>query len=316
MVRVYEPALRRYASLFAPDEWERLLAACARPLPACLLTNTARISPDALAARLRAVGVELTPISWYPGAFRWPASDPEVVEPPPKIGALLEHAAGLYTIQEEAAMLPVRLLDPQPGERVLDLCAAPGNKAAQIALAIGARGTLIANDRAHGRMASLGATLDRLGTLNVSRTLLDGRAFPAQAEPFDRVLVDAPCSCLGTSRKSPGVLKRYTERAGAALVGVQRLLLERAVELTKPGGRVVYSTCTYPPDENEGVVSWLLARRDDVAVVPARVEGFVTRPGLSSWRAKSFDERMVHALRVWPHDNDTGGFFCAVLERR
>ncbi len=247
-MRVFEPTLRRYASLFSPEEWDRLLAACARPLPGCLLTNTSRITPNALAARLAAAGVEIQPISWYPGAFCWPAAAASPA--PPKIGSLLEYAAGLYTIQEEAAMLPVRLLDPQPGERVLDLCAAPGNKAAQIALALGPRGALVANDRAHGRMASLGATLDRLGALNVSRTLIDGRAFPEQPEPFDRVLVDAPCSCLGTSRKSPGVLKRYTERSGAALVGVQRQLLERALELTRPGGRVVYSTCTYPADED------------------------------------------------------------------
>jgi NOL1/NOP2/sun family putative RNA methylase len=273
------------------------------------VTNTGRMPGEELGRRLRAAGVEVEPISWYPAAYRWPASGP-------KIGSLLEFAAGLYTIQEEAAMLPVRLLDPRPGERVLDLCAAPGNKAAQIALALGPHGTLVANDRAHSRMASLGATLDRLGTLNISRTMVDGRTFPAQPSPFDRVLVDAPCSCLGTSRKSPGVLERYTERAGAALQAIQRQLLERAVELTKPGGRIVYSTCTYPPNENEGVISWLLGRRDDVALQPARVAGFVSRPGLTEWGGVSYGEALANTLRVWPHDNDTGGFFCAVLERR
>ncbi|MCK5799181.1 MAG: RsmB/NOP family class I SAM-dependent RNA methyltransferase, partial [Deltaproteobacteria bacterium] len=197
--------LRRFTPILAAGEEAALLAACDQGLPVCIAANTLRCTPTALHERLLAQGVRLDPLSWHPAAFRWP-------EDAPTPGKFLEFVAGLYWVQEEAAMLPVRLLDPRPGERILDLCAAPGNKTAQIALALEGRGVLVANDRVPSRMRSLGATLDRLGPLVVSRTMLDGRRFPTQAEPFDRVLVDAPCTCLGTSRKSRRILRRWTQR--------------------------------------------------------------------------------------------------------
>ena len=229
-------------------------------------------------------------------------------------GVRYEYKTGLYNVQEEAAVIPVKILDPQPGERILDMCAAPGNKTAQIAMAMQNRGTVVANDRSAGRHRASRSILDRLGLGNVCLSLHNGTNFPRSAGTFDRVLVDVPCSCEGTSRKQPAVLDEHPQYD--KLAGVQRGLLQRAFELCEPGGRVVYSTCTYAPEENEEVIDDVLSSLDfDVEWLDCRLDGFDSAPGLTSWRGRSFDSRMSRAMRVWPHLNDTGGFFVAAFDK-
>lgn len=213
-------------------------------------------------------------------------------------------------------MLPVRFLDPQPGQRILDLCAAPGNKTAQIAVQMENRGTVVANDISAGRMRALRQVQERLGLLNISTTVYDGSNYPGGAGLFDRVLVDAPCSCEGTSRKEPSVLERVGPSISLKRSGGQRALLRKAVQLCKPGGRIVYATCTYAPEENEAVVDAILREQPEgVRLVPARLDDFNTSEGLTEWAGQTFDPSLRRTMRVWPHQNDTGGFFIAVLER-
>ncbi len=303
--------LERYRPLIG--DWGAFSAALGRPLPATAWSNTLRVRPEEVAEWLAADGVVAEPLAWHPGAFRLP--------PGTAPGGLLALAAGLLHVQEEASLLPVALLDPRPGERVLDLCAAPGGKTAQIAVAMENRGTVVANDVDWRRLVTMGRTLQRLGIANVALTAWDGASFPESGGLYDRVLADVPCTCEGTSRKNPEVLAWGGEAERARTARTQRALLAKAVRLCRPGGRIVYSTCTYAPEENEAVVDDVLGaagagslRLVDALGTSSRA-GFRAAPGLGTWQGRSFDPSMARALRVWPHVHDTGGFFVAVLEK-
>jgi NOL1/NOP2/sun family putative RNA methylase len=299
--------LQRYRPLI--EDWPAFCQSLARPLPTCIWTNSLRLTPEELAGLLAADGLEFKPIPWQPDGFQ--------LSPDFKPGHHWAFLAGLYHVQESVAMLPVSLLDPQPGERVLDLCAAPGNKTAQIGVRLNNQGTVVANDISVGRMRGVRQTLERLGLVNVSTTTGDGGSYPNQAGLFDRVLVDVPCSCEGTSRKKPAVLQRIGPALSGQKNGLQKALLRRAIQLCKPGGRIVYATCTYAPEENEQVVDSVLREfgSEQVQLLPARIEGFAASPGLSAWKGQSFHPAMGQTMRVWPHQNDTGGFFIAVLQK-
>ena len=216
-----------------------------------------------------------------------------------------------------------RLLDPRAGERVLDLCAAPGNKTAQIAVAMQNQGTVVANDARWARLAPVRRVLERLGILNVVATVEDGAIFPDGAGRFDAVLADVPCSCDATVRKSPKVVLRQDERRRPQVRGLQRAILRRAVDLCRPGGRVVYATCTFAPEENESVVHEVLedlgaTGADDDPVLrvrPVEVPGLRLSPGLPAWQGQRFHPALARSVRLWPHHNDTGGFYVAVLDK-
>jgi 16S rRNA C967 or C1407 C5-methylase (RsmB/RsmF family) len=235
-------------------------------------------------------------------------------------GSLLASRAGLVHVQEEVSLLPVTLLDPRPGERILDLCAAPGSKASQIAARMAGRGTLVANDKEWRRLAPLGRNLERTGAINTVLTSYDAANYPRDAGLFDRVLADVPCTCEGTSRKNPEVFTWGGEEAWLEAARVQVAILRRAVRLCRPGGRIVYSTCSYAPEENEAVVDTVLAEMrgtpHEIEVAEAAVDGFRSAPGLNGWDGRRYAPELGRTLRAWPHDNDTGGFFVAVLEKR
>lgn len=300
------PHLARYRPIV--DDWAAFTAALARPLPTCIWANPTRISPESLAALLAAEGLEAQPLPWRPGAFRLAAGL--------KSGRCWWFCAGLAHAQEEASQVPITLMGLQPGQRVLDLCAAPGGKAAQIAFALGNRGTLIANDFAVARLKALQGNLDRLGAVNVTTTCRDAANWPTAAGQFDRILVDAPCSSEGTLRRNTGLGERLGVELSGRLASRQRALLRKAVQRLRPGGRAVYSTCTFAPEENELVVAAILAEyAGRVRLVPAEVPGLVTTPGVTRWAGETLDPQLAGCLRLWPHHNDSGGFFVAVLEK-
>ncbi|WP_420642178.1 class I SAM-dependent methyltransferase [Candidatus Leptofilum sp.] len=290
------------------EDWDRFLAAVERPLPTTVWANPLKITPDKLQSLMAEGGVELTPVPWYPGAFRLP----EGVMP----GLRWEYLAGLYQVQEEAALLPALLLDPQPGERVLDLCAAPGNKTAQMGAMMQNRGTLIANDRSNGRMRAARHALNRIGLVNVTTMIRDGGNLPAEMGLFDKIMVDVPCSCEGTCRKDTAVLERSSVGASKKMARIQTALLRKAVQLCRHGGRILYATCTFAPEENELVVDAVLRDAGDtLQLCPTGVSGLTTSPGLTEWQGEQLHPDLRHASRIWPQQNDTGGFFVAVLEK-
>ena len=298
------PHLARYGAVL--EDADAFAEALFRPLPQTLFTNGTRLTPDRL-VELTDGAMTLTPLDWRPGAFRLDVDD--------RPGRHWSFTSGLYTVQEEASLLPVAMLDVQPGHRALDLCAAPGNKTAQIALALGNRGTVIANDLKTGRLSALHDLVRRLGILNISTTGHDGCVYPVADASFDRILVDAPCTAEGKARR--GYVRDSSKNFRTWVRGQQRSLLTRAISLLRPGGRLVYSTCTFAPEENEAVVTDVLEACEGMAhlVAPgAELPG--ASEGLRHWEGRAFPEEMRHARRLWPHLSDTGGFFAAAIEKR
>ncbi|HJL15663.1 MAG TPA: RsmB/NOP family class I SAM-dependent RNA methyltransferase [Sandaracinaceae bacterium LLY-WYZ-13_1] len=298
-----ERRLGRYRA--ALEDWDDFAEAMRAPLPTVVWANPERLDRDALAAILDASGVPSEPVGWEPHALRLPTAT--------RPGKHWAHWAGLYYVQEEASLVPVRALDPRPGERVLDLCAAPGSKTARIAFALGNRGTVVANDRNAGRLAANAASILRLGLRNVTCTAGDGTAFPLDAGRWDAVLVDAPCSGEGT----PGDPREPTDpEFRRAIAGTQRALLRRAARLCRPGGRIVYSTCTLAPEENEAVIDDVLARTPSLRAVPVPpIAGLPLSEALPAWDGRPFAAPVRHARRLWPHRHGTDVFFVALLDK-
>lgn len=302
---IADSPLGRYRALV--DDWDDFAAALCRPLAPCVWANPSRLGLAELQGLLAEEGVEAERIPWLPGALRLPLET--------RAGQHWWFCAGLVHAQEAVSQIPALLMDLAPGQRVLDLCAAPGGKTAQIAFALGNRGTLIANDISTHRIKALQGNLDRLGIVNVSTTCADGANWPVACGRFDRILVDAPCSSEGTIRRNPSLLGRLDPASHARLVPRQRALLRKAVRLLAPGGRVVYATCTLAPEEDELIVADVLEELGGrLQLIPGSVPGLVTAPGITEWNGRTLPSELVRCLRIWPHHNDTGGFFIAVLE--
>ena len=301
-----EAVVSRYADIAGDSE--AFAASLSRTLAPCVWAHPLRLTRDRLAILLAEENISSAPVEWSDNALRLDVNS--------RPGLTWLYRAGLMQTQEESAMLSVRLLDPQPGENILDLCAAPGNKTAQIATALGNRGTILANDRKVGRLAPLHAVLSRLGLMNVTTTAHNGITYPAENGSFDKVLADVPCSGEGTIRKGVGKHKPVSDAFRHWLNGAQHALLNRATDLCRPGGRIVYSTCTIAPEENEAIIDRILSERPkDLRVVAVSVPGLKTSPGVTRWRDRLYCGETSRAIRLWPHITGTSGFFAVLLER-
>lgn len=304
---IHASSLSRYRDIV--DDWDAFAEALCRPLDPLIWANPSRIDVEALRDLLAEEGLDPRPVPGLPEALR--------LAPGTRPGQHWWYCAGLAHAQELVSQLPVRLMDLHPGQRVLDLCAAPGGKTAQMAFALDNRGTLIANDLSIARLKALQGNLDRLGVVNVSTTCSDGANWPAAGGQFDRILVDAPCSSEGTLRRNGALLGRLDPDNSARLAPRQHALLRQALRRCRPGGRVLYSTCTFAPEENELIVAGILAEFGDlVRLLPVRLPAEIrTAPGLSQWQGQRLPQVLEGCARLWPHHNDSGGFFMALLEK-
>ena len=209
------------------------------------------------------------------------------------------HAAGLFYLQEPSAMAPVSILDPQPEEWILDLCAAPGGKTTQIQTALKNRGFLIANDPNPKRVQALTRNLDRWGSRNTIVTCETPQRLADHFGPvFDRVLVDAPCSGEGTFRSSSGEIKKWSSRYRERCASLQDEILWGAGKLVRPGGVLVYSTCTFNQLENEGSVTRFLEANSDFYIDPIPLcPGY--SPGIPGEESDPYN--LISTIRIWPH---------------
>lgn len=223
--------------------------------------------------------------------------------------------AGLYYIQEPSAMIPASLLPVEKGDKVLDLCAAPGGKATELGARLDGTGLLVANDISVSRTMALAKNLQMAGITNAVVTAeTPEKLCYAFAEYFDKILIDAPCSGEGMFRREPRMIKDWLEKGPEYYSKVQKEILAQAYAMLKPGGMLVYSTCTFSILEDEGVVQWLLMQHPDMEICPvSRKEGFSDgRPDL----LENGLPELKHCVRIFPHRAKGEGHFAVLLRKR
>ena len=298
-----ETVFAPYAA-FIPD-FSAFCTALQTPRTCCLRVNTLRTTPEALQALLVSQGYDVTPSPI--------ADELLLVTNLAHPGRLREALMGYYHPQAFTSALASLILAPQPGELVCDLCAAPGSKTSHMAQLMHNQGVIVANEPAHARLSMLEYNLKHLGISNVVTTHYAGQNFPRRYK-FARLLVDAPCSGEGTYRWDTQGRVRHARRALGTLDDLPRLqkqLLVRGFDVLAPGGSLIYATCTYNPAENEAVVQALLEQR------PATLQPITLRvphsPGLQQWKEQTYDVRMQHCWRLYPHQTGSVGFFVASI---
>ncbi|MCU0222807.1 MAG: RsmB/NOP family class I SAM-dependent RNA methyltransferase [Acidobacteria bacterium] len=300
--------LARYDAIV--DDPAAFRAALEPPAPVDLLVHPGRTTPAALGAALAARGLAVETFAWAPHHLRVAAG----AAPLPGAGTLPEVVFGYALPQGASSATAARALAPRAGELVADLCAAPGGKTALLSFLAGDRARIVAGDPSADRCGLLVTNLARMALTGPLVVQQDAAALPPVAL-FDAILLDAPCTGEGTFRlASP----RYEPRGEAGLGparALQRRLLARALDRLAPGGRLVYATCSYAPEENEEVLADALAARDDVTLVPLP-DGMPGQPGLTAWNGLRFPSRMTLARRLFPHHTGSWGFFLAKLEKR
>lgn len=281
------------------------IAACQRPLRRSIRVNTLKISVDDFLTLVSPYNWQLMPVPWCAEGF-WIERDDEDAVP---LGSTAEHLSGLFYIQEASSMLPVAALfaEGNTPECVMDVAAAPGSKTTQIAARMGNHGAILANEFSASRVKVLHANISRCGIQNVALTHFDGRVFGAALpEAFDAILLDAPCSGEGVVRKDPDALKNWSVESNLEIAATQRELIDSAFHALRPGGTLVYSTCTLNRDENEDVCLWLKAQYPDAVEFLPLNDLFATADEAAT------PEGFLH---VFPQIYDCEGFFVARLRK-
>ena len=276
--------------------------------------NTLKISAKELKKRLEKKGWKiLQPFNKYPEIM--------IIKnnlQPGELGRALEHLLGYYYVQELSSMLPVLALNPKPKQIILDLAAAPGSKTTQIAAKMKNSGTIIANDLFLSRIKILASNLERCGVANCIITRKEGSILCKKMKDknfkIDKILLDAPCSGEGTVRNNPKTFQMWNIKNIKNLSGIQKRLITSAIELLKPNGEIVYSTCTHAPEENEEVIDFALKKFPNIKIENISLP-IKTRQGMIKWQDKKYLKNVKSACRIYPQDNNTEGFFIAKLKK-
>ena len=316
------------------------------PLPETLRLTMNHYDVDWTRQQLHEMGA--TPLTWSVGneAYQLPFARGQAPRDGTRELLALLHDTGRVTRQEAASMLPILVLDPQPNELLLDLCAAPGSKATHAAERMHPSGVVVANEPISGRVNMLASNRGRLSLHNVIITKHDGRHVGRIPKPgFDAVVADVPCTGSATSRKNKDVWWSWSPKGGRTMFQLQVDIASRGAQLLRPGGTMVYSTCSLDPVENEAVIAELIRKcpwMEVIQIDESKVEGLVWHQGLTAWspldeegtlpnnpeEVPFFDARYLppqkedilnclsKTRRLYPQDNNTGGFFVALLRHR
>ncbi|MFB5191560.1 16S rRNA (cytosine(967)-C(5))-methyltransferase RsmB [Alicyclobacillus fastidiosus] len=291
--------VQRLISAYGRERAEMILSACNEPAPLTVRTNLLKTSRESLKAALAdAVQLEVRD-----GEL---SSQALVIPGAVNVEALEAYRAGQFTIQDEGAMLIAPLLTPLPGSTVLDMCAAPGGKTTHIAELMRDEGTIDAYDVYLQKVKMIQEQATRLGLKSVTARLGDGRDFANKEAAYDAVLVDAPCSGLGVMRRRPDIRHRRKQSDIAQLTSLQRDLLQAALRAVRPGGIVVYATCTLLPEENEQVVEWVQKNTSDAFVVE----------DIHELVPEVFRQDVCQGLTITPERALTDGFYMTRLRKR
>lgn len=248
----------------------------------------------------------IRPVSWIQNGYYYEGSAKPAKHP--------YYFAGLYYLQEPSAMTPADRLPVNPGDRVLDLCAAPGGKSTELGVKLGGKGVLVSNDISNSRAKALLKNLELFGISNMYiLSEAPHRLAPHFRDYFDKILIDAPCSGEGMFRKEPAVIKSWLEKGNDFYAKLQREILDSAVQMLRPGGLLLYSTCTFSPMEDEGSVDYVLKKYPELKVREVEpYEGFC--PGMPE-QVEGGDDLLSRCVRIFPHRMRGEGHFLALLEK-
>ena len=296
----YDPWLVGRFLRYVPKPLE-FLAKMDQPPTQYIRANTLKTGAQELAGRMEAKGFQLSG-----------TAIPEVLavrRAPLPIGATPEYLMGHYYIQDLSSCMAADALDAAEGQSVLDIAAAPGGKTTFIAQRMNNTGSIVALEPSEKRARSMSFNLARCGVSNACILRMDGAQAEKLGMKFDRVLLDAPCSCEGVIAKDARRKASHRPQDVDECSNLQDALIESAVRMVKPGGVLVYSTCSFAPEENELVVDALLRKFDNIAVEPYAHGS----EGLTRFGDFEFDDRQRNTRRLYPHIHDTTGFFIARL---
>ncbi|MFH0831346.1 MAG: RsmB/NOP family class I SAM-dependent RNA methyltransferase [archaeon] len=312
-----KPLFKERISQLLGSEGEIFFDYCRRPLQSWIRCNTIKMSPEKLAERLSKRWKIEQPFKDNPEIIKVISKADGTKLLPGELGKAREHLLGYYYIQELSSMMPAIALEPSNKDIVLDLCASPGSKTTQIAAYMNNSGLLVANDVRLDRLIILNSNLERCGITNEIVTKEDGgrlcENFSNMNVNFDRILVDAPCSGEGTARVDIKLFRMWNIRMIENFSRQQKRLAASAISILKENGILVYSTCTLTPEENEGVVQFLVDNFDvkvEELNLPVK-----TRCGISEWQGRKFHDEIKNCCRIYPQDNDSEGFFVAKIRK-
>ena len=299
--------LNTYLTDFLGSDMESFLSA--KPESRAIRINTLRTNQIEMKERLNKLGVDFTELPFNPIGFR-------INNDPNPLSHTLEFFLGYFYYQGISSQIPALVLNPQPGDKVLDIAAAPGSKSTQMAAMMHNQGELFLNDISTNRLQSLNVNIQRAGIIN--EIILNmagerfGKLFP---EYFDKILVDAPCTALGTIANSPEVAKWWSYEKLKKLSVSQKQMLVSAYKALKPGGELVYSTCSIAPEENEMLIQWLLENYPvSISEIPIK-KIIACNDGLTQYKNYKFDGNLASAIRVYPNKHNIEGFFVIKLQK-
>lgn len=308
-----QSSLERYRGLLSAGDFAALMEALEQPLPQALRANPLKVEPrTAVADWGEHYGWDLQPVPFCPTGW-------QVISARTPLSAPIEYRLGQYYIQDAASMLPAELFDFDglAAPLVLDMAAAPGGKTTHLVSRAGERSLVLANDSAPGRIAALRGVLRDWGAVNAAVTAYPGERFGVWfPETFDRVLLDAPCSMDHLRPTAGHARPAASPREREGLAARQARLLASALQATRVGGQVVYSTCTLAPEEDEGVLDALLAQYGSALRVEHLTARFGARAAaLPADETRAFHPAVTNAVRLWPHIFGTSGFFAALITK-
>lgn len=293
--KISEEFLNRMKDLLGEEEYEAYLKSFEEERLYGLRVNTLKISPDKFAEMTT---LKLKSVPWIHNGFYYEGEERPAKDP--------YYYAGLYYLQEPSAMTPASLLDVVPGDKVLDLCAAPGGKSTELGAKLKGQGLLVSNDISNSRAKALLKNLELWGIENICVTSEEPKKLKeAFGEFFDKILVDAPCSGEGMFRKDADMVKSYEERGPEYYAEIQKEIMDQAVDMLAAGGLLLYSTCTFSVCENEDIISRTLERHEEMELIR-----------LPLFEGASGGIGLLSCLRLFPHKIRGEGHFMALLKKK
>ena len=268
--------------------------------------NTLKVQKNRINYVLKSMSEKfnLEPIPWFDLGFFYSGERRD-------IGNTLEHVLGYIYVQEAASMIPPLVLEPREDDIVLDVAAAPGSKTTLIAQLMNNKGIIVANDPDYTRLKALSMNIQRVGATNVIVTNQNGLSIK---DSFTKILLDAPCSGTGTIRKSLKTIVMWNPNMIKRLSKLQKKLIQHSFDILEKEGVLVYSTCTLEPEEDEGVINYLLKNNPNADVEEIKINVKHSEPVLN-FNDEYYDDRIKNCLRIWPFDNNTDGFFIAKIRK-